>query len=532
MRRNKTISQKEVSRRMISNACIEVHTSSVDRPSVPAWFAEVVMISQHLATNGLLDAFAHQIRLVRGRFGRYEPIDFLALLLGYAISGERTLADFFERLEPFEAAFMALFGRGRLPHRSSLSRFLSDVDGPCLEVFRSLFEQHSFANGWTSETIGGIFDRQGRRYIVFDVDATRQAARQRALPCASELPPPRRRLDAVCAPGYTGRKRGEVVRTRTTALQMHTRQWVGSYSGKGNGDYRGELASALRAITTYLKLFALTPEVGLVRLDGQYGDAVAMAHLMKAGVYFVTRARGYQVLEHPQIQGVLAHPPTAYVTRVSSNEVVELFDGGWLQVDEGLSPTRVIVARHRAPEPGKPIAVGKRVGEWVYELFITTLAASGFLVEDVLDVYHGRGAGDRRPGGRRYRRGSRSLVFLYRVRTRTLANRVSMGVESAASTWTADASCYIARNRVGSRQRSPSCVRGGGKRTARVRSVAVGQTVRSCHGTLRGGDLFSASKWDAALPCRSKPVAERSASRKCLYATGRLRRLPGGLSAL
>jgi hypothetical protein len=77
---------------------------------------------------------------------------------------------------------------------------------------------------------------------------------------------------------------------------------------------------------------------------------------------------------------------------VNSDEVVELFDGGWLQVDEGLSPTRVIVARHLAPEPGKPIAVGKRVGEWVYELFITTLDADGFLVEDVLDVYHGRGA--------------------------------------------------------------------------------------------------------------------------------------------
>ena len=116
---------------MIPNSCIGVHTSPVERPSVPAWFAEVAMIIQHLATNGLLDAFAHQIRLVRGRFGRYEPIDFLALLLGYAISGERTLADFFERLESFEAAFMALFGRGCLPHRSSLSRFLSDVDSPC-----------------------------------------------------------------------------------------------------------------------------------------------------------------------------------------------------------------------------------------------------------------------------------------------------------------------------------------------------------------------------------------------------------------
>jgi hypothetical protein len=42
------------------------------------------------------------------------------------------------------------------------------------------------------------------------------------------------------------------------------------------------------------------------------------------------------------------------------------------------------------PPPGKPIAVGKRVGEWVYELFITTLAASGFLVEGVLDLYHRR----------------------------------------------------------------------------------------------------------------------------------------------
>ncbi len=82
------------------------------------------------------------------------------------------------------------------------------------------------------------------------MDATRQAARPRALPCDPTLPAAKRRLEAVCAPGYTGRKRGEVVRTRTTALQMHTRQWIGTYGGKGNGEYRGELASALRAITT------------------------------------------------------------------------------------------------------------------------------------------------------------------------------------------------------------------------------------------------------------------------------------------
>src|SRR5439155_22046166 len=202
----------------------------------------------------------------------------------------------------------------------------------------------------------------------------------------------RRRLDTVCAPGYTGRKRGEVVRTRTTVLQMHTRQWVGTYAGRGNGDYRGELASALRAITTYLRHFALTPEVALVRLDGQYGDASVIAQLMEAGVHLVTRGRGYQILEHPQIQQVLAHPPTVSVTRMNTGEVVELFEGGWLPLGESLPRVRVIVARHRAPAAGKKVTVGKRVGEWVYELFITTLNIDRFLVEDVLDLYHGRGA--------------------------------------------------------------------------------------------------------------------------------------------
>jgi hypothetical protein len=371
-----------------------VQTSPVERPSVPPWFAEVAILAQHLARKGLLEAFTHQIRLVRGHFGHYEPIDFLVLLIGYAISGERTLADFFERLAPFGAAFMALFGRANLPHHSSLSRFLADVDGPCLETFRTLFERFSLPEGWTAETIGGICDRQGRRYLVFDVDATRQAARQRALPCDPTLPPAKRRLDAVCAPGYKGRKRGEVVRTRTTALQMHTRQWVGTYGGRGNGDYQRELASALRAITTYLKHFALTPEAALVRLDGPYGDAVVIAQLLEAGVYLITRGRTDGMLERPQLQRVLTHPPGARVTALNTGQVVELFDGGWLHLalNEGLPKVRVIVARPAAPPTGKKVTVGKQVGEWVYELFMTTLPAAGFLVEYALDLYHGRGA--------------------------------------------------------------------------------------------------------------------------------------------
>ena len=110
---------------MISNPCIEVQTSSEDRPSVPAWFAEVVLIAQYLTEQGVLSTLTQQVHLVRERFGQYEVIDYLVLLTGLAISGERTLQDFFTRLAPFAMPFMALFGRSELPHRSSLSRLSS-----------------------------------------------------------------------------------------------------------------------------------------------------------------------------------------------------------------------------------------------------------------------------------------------------------------------------------------------------------------------------------------------------------------------
>jgi hypothetical protein len=72
--------------------------------------------------------------------------------------------------------------------------------------------------------------------------------------------------------------------------------------------------------------------------------------------------------------------------------IVDPFEGGWLELGAGLPHVRVIVARHPAAPADKKVRVGKRIGEWVYELFITTVDANGFLVEDVLDLSHGRGA--------------------------------------------------------------------------------------------------------------------------------------------
>ena len=151
----------------LPHPCVDIHTTSAPQPSIPPWFAEIVLIAGYLRGHGLLEAFGAQVRLVRARFGRYEVLDFLALLFGYAISGERTLQAFFDRLQPFADPFMALFEREALPHRSTLSRFLAAIDSPCLDALRQLFAISTFGWGWTQETIGGLWDRSGQRHLVF-----------------------------------------------------------------------------------------------------------------------------------------------------------------------------------------------------------------------------------------------------------------------------------------------------------------------------------------------------------------------------
>jgi hypothetical protein len=142
-------------------------------------------------------------------------IDFVAVLFGYATSGERTLDAFYEWLRPWAEPLVALFGRDRLPARSTtLSRFLAALTPEPVESLRTLILEDLLARSLgTQEQVGGLWDRAGLQWVVFDVDGTREAARQRALPQTPELPASHRRLRELCAPGYTVRKRGEVVRT-------------------------------------------------------------------------------------------------------------------------------------------------------------------------------------------------------------------------------------------------------------------------------------------------------------------------------
>lgn len=262
-------------------ASVSIQTSSHSSPAPPPWFGEVALLVSHLQKQGVLDAINAPVRFARRRFGYYDVLDLLALLFGYAISGERTLEAFYKRLQPWASAFLALFGRDRLPSRSALSRWLAALDQATVEALRTLFLSDLLARRLTSEEPSvGLWDRMDSQWLVFDVDGTRQARLRR--------------------------KRGEIVRTRTTVLQAHTSQWLGTFGNAGNGEYRAELHRAAAAIGRYVQAHHLPPERAVLRLDGQYGTGAVLADL--GGFSYATRGQDYHLLDRDEVQARLHLP--------------------------------------------------------------------------------------------------------------------------------------------------------------------------------------------------------------------------------
>jgi hypothetical protein len=177
-RENTTYSLKEAHMTSIADGSVIIQIASESVPSTPSWFGEVVLISSYLRKHGVLAKITEQVRFARKRFGRYDVIDFLAVLFGYAISGERTLEEFYESLQPFAVPFMALFDRDRLPARSTLSRFLAALTEEPVEALRTLFLDELLARPFTHDKqSGGLVDRKGDTWVVFEIDGTREAAR-------------------------------------------------------------------------------------------------------------------------------------------------------------------------------------------------------------------------------------------------------------------------------------------------------------------------------------------------------------------
>jgi len=376
-----------------STPSTQIVASAAPQPNPPPWVGLAVLFLEWFATRHG-GAFRSKLLVPRGRAGLYISMDYLLVLIAYAVSGEATLLAFYTAVAPWASTLAGVWKRTRRPSRSAFSRFLSALPFGAVVYLRSLFFQDVLDFGLKGAMLGGCLDRLGRRHIVFDVDGTRQAGRQRSLVGGADYPPARRRFDSVCAPGYLGRKRGQVVRTRSVVQQAHTKEWLGTWGSAGNGDGYGDLIEACAAIGRYMDHHRLDRSQAVVRLDGLYGHIPPIGTVKKAGLGWVTRCCDYAMLDKPVVRAVLAAGPLQTMEQPDTGTCRQLFDIPVVQWEAGPHEplaTRMIVAKTRMT-PGRKRQVGKVKEGWRYELFVTDRDAAGFPAADVLDLYFGRGA--------------------------------------------------------------------------------------------------------------------------------------------
>ena len=174
-------------------------------------------------------------------------------------------------------------------------------------------------------------------------------------------------------------------RTRTTVLQPFTHQWLGTFSGAGNGDYRGELQKALKVIISVMTAQGIPLSQVMIRLDGLYGNRVGVVEILQQQVAVMVRFKDYAVLDQPEVQARLQAPPDQQVCHPETGTSRTLYDCP----DVLLTPTgprvRLIIATHLHPSKKKPSVGSLRAGT-VYELFVTTAPQQAFTLSDGLGL--------------------------------------------------------------------------------------------------------------------------------------------------
>lgn len=379
---------KKVSAGLVLNA------SSRSDKQPPSWMSEVTAVLQYWKVQEW-DESLKTLR-VPGQVKLYEAYDFFLVLVAYSVSHERSLRAFYRAAKPVKDTLMAVWDRRKMPSRPRLSTFLKEITPSMIEAFRLQFQSAVTAGLLQDGTLGGLIDHRNHCHAVFDLDPTKQATIQRTLPHDEEHPPAqRRRADAVAA-GYSGRKRADAIRSRMTVLFTSAMAWVFTMGQPGNGHRETGLEQACRAIVQLLQGLSIRTMDSLVRFDGEYGYVRWIALIQSHHLGYLGRCVDYRLLHSPEVTAVLQVGSNVSMRHVDSGVEREVFDVpgvNWKDADHKVSVTvRIVVTRTRAREDGTKHRIGKRIGDWVYELFVTDRDPGAVTAPEVVSLYLGRGA--------------------------------------------------------------------------------------------------------------------------------------------
>ena len=366
----------------------DVLTNLVVPPGLPDWAGQYIVMAEWLRCGGKTEQVDERLPVNRG--SGYVGIDGLMFLLGYFTSGKRCgLKRFAGATIGWGPQLAALMDRLRWPTQSSISRLLA-----CLEME----DVKRFASWLLADVSGKLPARSeyvcqrdtfGQEWHTFHWDPTVITLRSRGLPHGEGLPDARRRSEGIAAPGYSGRKRGEMQVTRSTVQHAGSGLWVTSGLEPGNGNLVEQLREALVGI----EKFAGVNDIGLDRCiccaDGVGGGRSQVREFQNSQVHMVTRLSDYQLLDKPVVWEKLKDARWQDVEDSGSGPKRYATELGSVSFN-GATAVRLVVSRFELKEGTAKRGAGVVHDGWQYEIFATDLDDSAFPASEVVTLYYAR----------------------------------------------------------------------------------------------------------------------------------------------
>lgn len=378
----------------------EVIASEPDPRKLPMWATPYALAIRTLDAVGLLHEATQRIRF--SRQGGMHPFDVALFLLclfltkagGAARSGQRTFSGL---CRGWSKQFAALAGREDWPTQSTVSRCLAGAERcDLVDLGRWLLGEGSALEPLLRHPASQYRDACGRPHLVLDYDPTVIALRKRGLPQDADLPEPIARATAVAAPGYSGRKRGEVQIAAHVLCHAGTGTWSHVEFEAGNPHPAAVADRIALSALEVARLAQMPAEMTVIRVDGGGDVTAAYRAWRKRDLIPLVRMTRYTLLQSDYAATLFRHGPWEPVRDAGSGPQREALDLGSYLLDtladaqEGAQTpmrTRLVVSRFVAQAKH---GAGHLMDGYNYEMFGTALSHEGWSAAEVVKCYFER----------------------------------------------------------------------------------------------------------------------------------------------
>lgn len=425
---------------------VSVTTSKRAAGEVAEVFTTAVVGWLHLDSLGIVEQVRKRFYLQRkdGCCGQ-ELFGLLFFATMSGLGGQRSLQ---RAAAHCKAALADVMGSRSFRSQSSMSRALKSVTSEQSREFCDWLLGESLAvDEFERDRSTFHLDTFGEPWRMVDFDGRVHAIRNRALPQDEDSPEPVRRSSDLARPGYPGRKRGEVQYHRMVVQDAGSSRYLGVRLGPGNGDHRDDVSWAVDRIAAWADRLGVPRKSVCARFDGKAAGVPALVECERVGISYLTRWIEYRLLEQPEVRSLLERgnwQPVADSGSGPRREALELGNRmlGWdspSEDDEGESQVlqaRLVVSRYRLEKKRKR-GCGKQIGDYVYELYISTLPSSSWPAAELVEAYYGRVVEENRFGQTDSEQGCQKIVS-WHLPGQELANAVSLFVWNLRLVWGAN----------------------------------------------------------------------------------------------